>query len=214
MADNTVLPVGAGGDTVRTIDRTGVKTQVVTLDFGGEAGPEALITLINGLPVQPQTGSTWAITATSLPLPTGAATGAKQDTGNTSLASLDTKLPPQGQALGSASVPVVLPAAQITTLTPPAAITGYALEAGHLATIDANTPTLGQKVMAGSQPVVLASDQTLPLPTNAVQEQSGNLSIMAALARVRNRVAIQQLMQVQPGAGFFPMEIPEFLGGI
>lgn len=56
----------------------------------------------------------------------GVATSAKQDTGNTSLASLDTKLPAQGQALAAASTPVVLPAAQITTLTPPAAITGYA----------------------------------------------------------------------------------------
>ena len=53
-------------------------------------------------------------------------TSAKQDTGNTSLASLDTKLPAQGQALAAASTPVVLPAAQITALTPPAAITGYA----------------------------------------------------------------------------------------
>lgn len=72
---------------------------------------------------------TQPISAASLPLPTSAATSAKQDTGNTSLASLDTKLPAQGQALAAASVPVVLPAAQVTTLTPPAAITGYATSA-------------------------------------------------------------------------------------
>lgn len=52
-------------------------------------------------------------------LPTGAATAAKQDTGNTSVASIDTKTPALGQALAAASVPVVLTAAQITTLTPP-----------------------------------------------------------------------------------------------
>src|SRR2546423_98170 len=40
-------------------------------------------------------------------------------------------IPPVGQALAAASTPVVLPAAQITTLTPPAAITGFALDA-HL----------------------------------------------------------------------------------
>ena len=62
-------------------------------------------------------------------LPTGAATSAKQDTGNTSLSSIDGKTPALGQALSAASVPVVLPAAQITTLTPPAAITGFALDA-------------------------------------------------------------------------------------
>lgn len=45
-------------------------------------------------------------------------TAAKQDTGNTSVASIDTKTPALGQALSAASVPVVLPAAQITTLTP------------------------------------------------------------------------------------------------
>ena len=38
------------------------------------------------------------------------------------------KIPSQGQALAAASMPVVLTAAQITTLTPPAAITGFALE--------------------------------------------------------------------------------------
>lgn len=59
------------------------------------------------------------VSAASLPLPSGAATSAKQDTGNTSVGSIDTKTPALGQALAAASVPVVLPAAQITTLTPP-----------------------------------------------------------------------------------------------
>lgn len=62
-------------------------------------------------------------------LPTGASTSAKQDTGNTSVASIDTKTPALGQALAATSSPVVLTAAQVTTLTPPAAITGFALEA-------------------------------------------------------------------------------------
>ena len=57
------------------------------------------------------------------------ATEAKQDTGNTSLSSIDGKTPALGQAVAGSSVPVVLPAAQITTLTPPAAITGYATSA-------------------------------------------------------------------------------------
>lgn len=37
--------------------------------------------------------ATQAVSAAALPLPTGAATGAKQDTGNTSLSSIDTKTP-------------------------------------------------------------------------------------------------------------------------
>lgn len=56
------------------------------------------------------------------------ATQEKQDTGNTLLASIDSKLPALGQALAAASVPVVLTAAQLSTLTPPAAITGFATE--------------------------------------------------------------------------------------
>lgn len=74
-------------------------------------------------------GGTLPVSAVSLPLPSGAATEAKQDTGNTSIASIDTKTPALGQAVAGGSVPVVLPAAQITTLTPPAAITGFATSA-------------------------------------------------------------------------------------
>ena len=51
-------------------------------------------------------------------LPTGASTSALQTTGNTSLSSIDSKTPALGQALASASTPVVLTAAQLTTLTP------------------------------------------------------------------------------------------------
>lgn len=59
----------------------------------------------------------------------GDATAANQVTGNNSLSSIDTKTPALGQALAAASTPVVLTAAQLTTLTPPAAITGFLTEA-------------------------------------------------------------------------------------
>jgi hypothetical protein len=48
-----------------------------------------------------------------------------------SIATSTGRIPAQGQALSAASMPVVLPAAQITTLTPPAAITGFALAANQ-----------------------------------------------------------------------------------
>lgn len=51
-----------------------------------------------------------------------------------SIATNTAKIPAQGQALAAASMPVVLPAAQITTLTPPSN-TGYALDSS-LTTID------------------------------------------------------------------------------
>jgi hypothetical protein len=68
---------------------------------------------------------TQPVSAAALPLPAGAAT----ETGH--LAAIDTataRIPAQGQALAAASTPVVLTAAQVTTLTPPAAITGFATE--------------------------------------------------------------------------------------
>lgn len=93
-------------------------------------------------------------------LPTGAATAAKQDIGNASLASLDTKLPSQGQALAASSTPVVLPASQITAITPPAAITGYATSAKQ----DTLLTELQLKAdLTETQPVSLAS-----VPSHAV----------------------------------------------
>ena len=67
---------------------------------------------------------------------------------NAGITSIDGKTPVLGQALAAASVPVVLTAAQISTLTPPAAITNFANETGgNLAAI--NT-LLGAKTDAKS----------------------------------------------------------------
>lgn len=52
MTANTTLNLGSGGDTVRTIDRTASKTQIMGLDFGGDtgAGNEALVTTTTPFP--------------------------------------------------------------------------------------------------------------------------------------------------------------------
>jgi hypothetical protein len=50
--DNTTLNAGSGGDTVRDINRSGVKTQVVQLDMGGESA-EQLVTYSSPLPATP-----------------------------------------------------------------------------------------------------------------------------------------------------------------
>ena len=52
-----------------------------------------------------------------------------------SVDSIDGKTPALGQALAAASVPVVLTDAQVTTLTPPAAITGFATAANQTTAI-------------------------------------------------------------------------------
>ena len=137
----------------------------------------------------------WNITNVSgtVSLPTGASTSALQTTGNASVASLDTKAPALGQALAAASVPVVLPATQITTLTPPAAITGFALEAGHLATIDTSTariPAQGQALAAASLPVVLTAAQiaTLTPLTSVAVTNAGTFAVQATLAAETTKV--------------------------
>lgn len=79
MADNTLLNAGSGGDTVRDLDRTGVKTQIVALDLN-PAGGETLM------------AGTMPVSAASLPLPTGAATSAKQDTQTTAQQAIQTSV--------------------------------------------------------------------------------------------------------------------------
>lgn len=59
-------------------------------------------------------GNSITVDAVSLPLPTGASTSALQTTGNTSVASIDTKTPPLGQTTMAASTPVVIASNQST----------------------------------------------------------------------------------------------------
>lgn len=75
----------------------------------------------------------------------------------TSVASLDTKTPALGQALAAASVPVVLTAAQISTLTPPAAITGFATEStlGTLSAKFASGTVIGDVNLGATDNAVL-----------------------------------------------------------
>lgn len=87
------------------------------------------------------------------------------DIANTQIntANIDNKTPYLGQALEAASVPVVLPAAQLSTLTPPAAITGFATAAKQ----DALLAELQLKAdLTETQPVSLATVPSHPV-TNA-----------------------------------------------
>jgi hypothetical protein len=103
-------------------------------------------------------GGTFPITASSLPLPTGAATEAgnlatiagKDFATQTTLAAIKAKtdnIPALGQALAAGSVPVILPSATITTLTPPAAITGFSTEASLAKLTITQGASLGSNTM-------------------------------------------------------------------
>lgn len=92
---------------------------------------------------------------------------AKETGGNLASIKADTdKIPSQGQALAAASTPVVLTAAQVTTLTPPTN-TGYALDAS-LTTIDTDIKS-NITLHSGSAVVgKVGIDQTTPGTTNLV----------------------------------------------
>lgn len=105
------------------------------------------------------------------------------------------KIPAQGQALAAASMPVVLTAAQVTTLTPPAAITGFATSAkqdtiiGHLdgvegllTTIDADTGNVSTKIdtIAGAVTGTEMQVDVLTMPSTAVTN-AGLTELAAAI---------------------------------
>lgn len=83
------------------------------------------------------------------------------------LAAIKTKtdnIPALGQALAAASTPVVLTAAQVTTLTPPAAITGFATSA---------------KQLADNHQVTVSNIASTPVITGFALETGGNLATLA-----------------------------------
>jgi len=90
------------------------------------------------------------------------------------------KIPSQGQALAAASTPVVLTAAQITTLTPPAAITGFATSAKQLpdghAVAEATKSNLlpYAKILTASDTITPASGKKLEIVWVQVVPNSDN----------------------------------------
>ena len=71
-----------------------VSSGTITADLGAtdNAVLDSIDTAVNGTLTVDGSGVTQPVSAVSLPLPAGAATDAKQDTGNTSLSSIDTKI--------------------------------------------------------------------------------------------------------------------------
>lgn len=108
MSDKTRIDNGTTGDNIATDDVGGVKHQRMKVEFGDD-GSATEVSATYPLPVG----------VASPPLPTGAATSAKQDTGNSSI---DSKTPALGQATAAGSVPVVLTAAQLAALAPYATV--------------------------------------------------------------------------------------------
>lgn len=144
------------------VDGSGVTQPVsaTSLPLPTGAATETSLSSLNGKVVAVNTG---AVVVSSSVLPAGASTSANQVTSNSSLASIDTKTPALGQALAAGSTPVVLTAAQVSTLTPqtnaltdtqlrasavPVSVADVATET-TLAAINTKTPSL----VSGASPV-------------------------------------------------------------
>jgi hypothetical protein len=135
--------VSADGDIVRSwMLKSGAA--VIQLSHAGTLYQSLTDTQLRATPV--------SVTPTATPNPSNldvaASTLAKESGGNLAAIKTDVdKIPSQGQALAAASMPVVLPVAQITTLTPPAAITNFANETGgNLAASKADLDTIAGAV--------------------------------------------------------------------
>jgi len=127
------------------------------------------------------------ISATALPLPTGAATSALQTTGNTALTNIEGYLAP-GQATMNGSVPVTIASNQSALAITAAALplpTGAATSALQT-TINTSIQSIvtelthGQATMAASVPVTIASNQSALAVTGtffqATQPVSGTVA--------------------------------------
>lgn len=164
------LPSGAATSALQTTGNSTLST--ISSQLPSSLGAKIIA---NSLAVNIASDQIVPISATSLPLPTGAATVAGQASGNTILSSIDTKTP----ALVSGRVPVdgsgvIQPVSQsgtwnlnnITgTINLPTGASTLAAQASissTLSTISGQLPlTLGAKTIANSLAVNIASDQVL-----------------------------------------------------
>ena len=188
MADNlttqsTTLATVPDASIIATDEVASAHYQKIKLDVGGDGvSIPATGDATNGLDVDvTRVQGTVTVSGTVTATPTGTqnvdvtantvglATGANQTTGNNSLSSLDTKTPALGQALAAASTPVVLTAAQVTALTPPGAISGFATET-TLTSLNSKVTAVntGAVVLAAGTALVgkAGIDQTTPGTTN------------------------------------------------
>ena len=133
---------------------------------------QATLAALNAKVTAVDTGN---VTVVASALPTGAATSAAQATGNASLSSIDGKTPALGQALAAASTPVVLPAAQITALTPPTTVTVTQATASALNATIVGTTAAGSGASAGLV-TVQGNASATPIPV------SGSITVASTTA--------------------------------
>lgn len=134
------------------------------------------------------------VTVSGTTLATGASTSALQSAGNTSMASIDVKTPALGQALAAGSVPIVLTAAQLSTLTPLSSVsvsssvlpTGGSTSAWQsssdatLSLIKAKTDNIDVLLSTRTKPADTQAVSAVSLPLPAGASTSANQSTIDA----------------------------------
>jgi len=128
------LPSGDAGVKIRALSRT----------VAGTAEKVGVTVIVDPTDptIEADVDATYGLAVDIKRLPGTAPTAALQTTGNASLSSIDGKTPALGQALAAASVPVVLTAAQVSTLTPVAGLTDAQLRASAVPVSLATLPAL------------------------------------------------------------------------
>lgn len=196
------LPIsGSITATNPSVGATGAAVPASATFIAGKNGGNLIGFLVSSAGVLSVDGSavTQPISAASLPLPTGAATLTAQNTGNTSVANIDTKTPSLGQAAMAASSPVVIASNQ-SSLT---------VAASNLpTTADTNTGAAGASTL---RTVLATRHETVSTPlaaqlsngTNAVDYNSGAAgaaTLRAVLATRHEAVATPLAAQLSNGS--------------
>lgn len=215
------LPTGAATSALQTTGNTSLST-IITNTTGvstaanqttGNASLSTIATNTTGLNsltkntgivdantirVSPATDVTQAISAVSLPLPTGAATSALQTTGNNTLSNIDTKLG------GTLSVNVGLTDAQLRASAVPISFTRLASGTDSVTIVPSGTQAVSGTVSATQSGTwnVNNISGTVSLPTGAATEST----LVALSAKVVNgysfhRSASNATTTIKSGAG-------------
>lgn len=171
IVDSSALPTGAATQTTLATVSTTLGSILLDMTNGTQ------ITQVSNFPAtQPVSGTVTVVQPTgtnlhtvidSSALPTNASTSALQTTGNTSLASIDSKTPALGQQLAAASSPVVLTAAQLTTLTPLTSVAVTQATAANLNATVVGTGTFAVQAAQSGAYNITNITGTVSLPTGA-----------------------------------------------
>lgn len=173
----TSLPLPTGAATSALQTQPGVDIGDVTINNAAGAGAVNIQDGGNSITVDGTIGinnfpSNQAISATSLPLPTGASTSALQTSGNTSLSNIDTKTPALGQATMLASTPVVIASNQTAIPVSGTVSANATLSAETTKVI--GTINISAEQTIGTVSSVTAIVNALPAGTNSIGQVTTN----------------------------------------